>query len=163
MRQRTPGTQSTAKRRSPTRSGQMRVREFMALLPDLVRPHLAPDLRAFKLRGPRHSLVGFYYEDERVHYEVWVQARAARLEIGLHYEADPECNRQGLEALSAHAAAITAALGPTVEGEEWTKHWTRIHENVQLAPLSQAYAAAVAERIAAFINVLEPLRQVGLR
>ena len=83
--------------------------------------------------------------------------------LGLHYEADPECNRQGLEALSAHAAAITAALGPTVEGEEWTKHWTRIHENVQLAPLSQAYAAAVAERIAAFINVLEPLRQAGLR
>jgi len=46
-----------------------------------------------------------------------------------------------------------------VEGEEWTKSWTRIHETAPLQPLTSDYAADVAARLAAFMTVLEPLRR----
>ena len=140
--------------------GQMRTREFLGLLPPLLRERLPEQLQDFQVRGPMFSLLGFYYgEDPRIHYEVWAQHRTGRLEIGLHFEADPGTNTRGLEYLSARAPEIVAALGPGVEGEQWTESWTRLHETSPLEPFTPPYAERVAERLAAYIDVLEPLRR----
>ena len=139
--------------------GELRTRDFLALLPGLTRPLLPEDLQDFVVRGPMFSLVGLHYGEPRVHYEVWVQRRAAVLELGLHFEAEAERNAAGLLALSEYADAIGGRLGPRVEGEEWTKSWTRIHETAALRPLTPDYAAAVAKRLAALVAVLEPLRR----
>lgn len=136
----------------------MPARDWVALLPDLLRSALPEPLRDFHVRGPRHSLIGFYYgADERIHYEVWVQPRTGMLEVGLHFEAAPERNLALLEALAAHIDAIMAALGPQVEGEQWTKRWTRLHETRPLEPLSPGYAGRIAARVAQYIGALEPL------
>lgn len=158
-----PPPPARRRRATPGRlPGELTARAFTALLPDLVRPLLPPDLADFAVRGPMFSLVGFYYgENPKVHYEVWVQRRLGLVEVGLHFEADAATNAAGFSALSEHAGEIVARLGPAVEGEPWTKHWARIHQNLPLQPLTPDFAAAVAERVAAFITVLEPLRRAA--
>lgn len=145
--------------RSPSSTPELRIKDFLGLLPDLLRQQLPGPLGDFRVRGPVFSLVGFYYgADPRIHYEVWVQRRTGRLELGLHFEAEPEVNAHWLAHYSRHATEIVAALGPGVEGEQWTERWTRLHETQALEPLSAAFAARVAARLATFIRVLEPLR-----
>ena len=144
-------------------SGRMNTRTWLMLLPELLNAALPEPLRDFRVRGPRHSLIGFYYgADERIHYEVWIQPRTGMIELGLHCEAEPERNLALLEAMAAEIETIIAALGPQVEGEQWTKRWTRIHETRFAEPLSPAYAAAVAQRLARYITTLEPLLRASI-
>ena len=107
------------------------------------------------------SLIGFYYEDPKVHYEVWLQPRLRRVEIGLHFEGPAAANLRGLERVSEHAGEIVERLGPGVEGELWDKGWTRVHEGIVLEERKPAYARRLAARMAAFIEVLEPIRRSG--
>lgn len=137
----------------------MKTREFLGLLPDLVRERVPVDLRGFSVRGPMFSFVGFYYEDPKVHYEVWLQTRLARVEVGLHFEGPAAANLLGLERVSEHAGKIVEALGPGVEGELWDKGWTRVHEGMGLEERTPEYAGRLAARIAAFIEILEPVRR----
>src|SRR4051794_16293672 len=42
----------------------------------------------------RGGLAKFWYgDDTSVHYEVWVHQRTQQLELGLHFESNPEYNR----------------------------------------------------------------------
>ena len=164
MLERRPPEPSHVKRprraRGALPSSELITKEFLTLLPAIVHDLLPEDLSDFKVRGPVFSLVGFYYaEDPRVHYEVWIQRRTSRLEIGLHFEAEPEVNSRWLQYFSTRAPEILARLGPSVEGEQWTQRWTRLHESLPLAPLTPGYAEQVARRIADFIHVLEPMRR----
>ena len=146
-----------------SRAKPLPTRVFLGSLPDLVREALPPDLQDFQVRGPMFSLIGFYYEDPKVHYEVWLQPRLRRVELGLHFEGPAAANLRGLERVSEHAAGIVEALGPGVEGELWDKGWTRVHEGLPLEERTPAFAARLAARIGAFIAVLEPVRRSGRR
>jgi hypothetical protein len=157
------GGRTGARQRGEGRT-RLATREFLGLIPDGVRKCLPEPLRDFSVRGPVFSLIGLYYgADPRIHYEVWLQRRAGRIEIGLHFEADAETNRRGLEVLSDRAEEIVSALGPEVEGEHWDRGWTRIHQGLPLGSGDAAVARAAAERLAAFIRVLEPMRRDGSR
>ena len=48
----------------------MKSREFLELLPDLVRQQLPPGLEGFQVIGPTGSLVKLHYHRPTVHYEV---------------------------------------------------------------------------------------------
>ena len=143
------------------RAPALPTRSFLALLPGLVRVALPEPLQGFQVRGPMFSLVGLYYEDPRVHYEVWLQRRIRRVEIGLHFEAVAAENQRCLELMGAHAPAIVDALGPSVEGEPWDRGWARVHESIPIEPYTQEYAAGLAARLARFIEVLEPIRRAA--
>lgn len=118
---------------------------------------MPPELRDFQVAGPMASLVKLHYGDRRVHYEVWVQQKRSIVEVGLHFEGEPQHNARALEALSLRYAEIASALGPDVEPEQWTESWTRIHMTLPIAPLEPPFAAHVAERLAALIRTLEPM------
>ncbi len=140
---------------SPKRG--MRIRDFLSLLPPLVRNELPEDLKGFKTVGPAFSLIKFHYGRPAIHYEVWVQRRTGRVELGLHFEADPETNARYLERLSEYFVEIQAGLGLEVEPEQWTKSWTRLHQSVPLETLDEAFAGTIAGRIAKMIAVLQPI------
>jgi hypothetical protein len=136
----------------------MRVREFLALVPDQVRGRLPPALQGFQVLGPFGSLVKLYYgESHRIHYEVWVQRRQGQVELGLHLEADPETTAHLLGRLAGRFAAVRRGLGPAAEPEQWTASWTRIHETLPLGPLDPAALRRVALRLARYIRTLQPL------
>jgi hypothetical protein len=134
--------------------------EFMRALPDAVRARLVKRLRDFKAAG-RSWLVQFYYEDPRLHYEVWnLGPRRGRLEIGLHFESpDRELNARLLDGMLSHLFEIKAELGPSFEAEPWDKGWTKVYETISLQPFNAEYLERVAARMAQVIDVLEPIRR----
>jgi hypothetical protein len=106
----------------------------------------------------RWGLLQVYFDNPTVHYEVWVQRKAGRIEIGLHFEGEQEENYRWAQALAPRALEIQAQLGPSVELEEWTRIWTRLHESWALrGDLTDELAEEVAQRLARFMEVLEPL------
>ncbi|MCH8160534.1 MAG: hypothetical protein IIB88_01435 [Chloroflexi bacterium] len=137
----------------------MRIRDFLTLVYDSVPERLPQPLREHQWRV-RWSMLQVYFGRPNVHYELWVQKKARRIEIGLHFECEREESYRWAEVLAPRAIEIQAQLGQNVELEEWTKSWTRLHETLHLdADLSEALAADVAQRLARYIEVLEPILQ----
>lgn len=137
----------------------MRIRDFLLLVHDELPGHLPEGSPHYEWRV-RWSMLQVYFERPAIHYEVWVQRKARRIEIGLHFEADREENQRWAEALAPMALEIQAQLGPAVELEEWTSSWTRLHETVPLeGDLTTDMASDMARRLACFIEVLEPIRE----
>lgn len=135
----------------------MRIRDFLFLMYDHLSQRLPEPLREHHWRV-RFSFLQVYFETAAVHYEVWVQRKTSRIEIGLHFEGEREDNYGWASALGGRALEIQAQLGPSVELEEWTQSWTRLHETQPLdGKLTPELAEEVSERLARYIEVLEPI------
>ncbi len=141
--------------------GEMKTREFLENLPDLVRQQLPPELKDFQTVAPMGSLVKLHYGVRQVHYEVWVRTRKREVELGLHFEGDPQSNLRHLALLREHGSTIRSALGPGVAIEEWDKGWTRLHETVPLEPLTMDFLVEVSFRLSEVMQTLEPLVRAG--
>ncbi len=143
----------------------LHLQNFLMHVHDVLAERLPKRLRGYKWRA-RSSLLQVYFGDPAVHYEVWVQRKTGAIEIGLHFEGEREENYRWAETLAPRALEIQAQLGPSVELEEWTQKWTRLHESRPFAgrdewkpsrDLTEELAEQVAERLARFIEVLEPI------
>jgi hypothetical protein len=141
------------------------VSTFLMHVHDTLAKRLPKPLRKYEWRV-RSSLLQVYFGAPAVHYEVWVQRKTGTIEIGLHFEGEREENYRWAETLASRALEIQAQLGPGVELEEWTQKWTRLHESRPFAgggdwrpsrDLTEELAEEVAERLARFIEVLEPI------
>ena len=133
----------------------------MENLPDVVRQQLPPELEDFQTVAPTASIVKLHYGAKSVHYEVWVQRRKREVEVGLHFEGDPESNLHNLTRLRQRRTDIHSALGPGVALEEWDKGWTRVHEIVPLEPLTMDFLVEVSFRLSEMMKTLEPLLRAG--
>ncbi len=98
------------------------------------------------------SIAQLYTGNPNLHYEVWRRARLGVIELGLHFEADPLTNARLLAAFRARAKEIRESLGD-VAIEEWDKGWARVYESLPL----DTDADRCAERLAAYVRVLEPI------
>ncbi len=136
----------------------MRLREWMEALPRRLKLLLPPDLQGFRWSA-RPWLVQVYYRDPALHYEVWhLGERRGRIEVGLHFESrDPVRNRAMLMAACAHIWEIRAQLGPYVEAELWDRGWAKVFETHPLTPLDEDSLERFAQRLARWIQTLEPL------
>jgi hypothetical protein len=106
----------------------------------------------------RFGYVQYYRGKPDVHYEVWVQRKTQRLEIGLHFEGpDRDRNYERAEALAIRAPDVQKAIGAEYELEEWTKAWTRLHRSFDAPALTDALADDAAERVVALIHGMEPI------
>jgi hypothetical protein len=124
---------------------------------DLVRKGLFSRLGREPQFRLRHSMLQVYFQDPRQHYEVWLRNSAGLVEIGLHFEGEKDDNLARLNAIAEAMPEIAPALGTPVDLEQWTESWTRLHETVPLKPLDQRFAAALADRVFAYIEALEPV------
>lgn len=134
----------------------MRVREFMSLVLEHVRGMVPQELAGFSAHI-RFVWLQLYYWTPKVHYEVWLIRKTGRIEIGLHFEGEREFSYRWAAVMAQHMPQIQARLGPRMELEEWTPSWTRIHQTIPYAPLTEELAQEVAHRLADTIIVLQPL------
>jgi hypothetical protein len=142
------------------------INQFLYAVYDALHRRLPKPLRKHDWRV-RTSILQVYFGDPTVHYEVWVQRKGWCVEVGLHFEGgDRERNYLWAAALAPRALEIQSQLGPGVELEEWTAKWTRLHESRPLPGdskkpiklvLSEELVDEVAERVARFVEVMEPL------
>jgi hypothetical protein len=143
--------------RSLCHHAAVRIRDFLLAVYDALSARLTGALRDHEWRV-RWSLLQLYFGNPTVHYEVWVQKKNRRIELGLHFEGERDDNYAWAAALAPRALEIQAQLGPSVELEEWTESWTRLHETISFeGKLDEALAAEIAGRLARFMEVLEPL------
>lgn len=135
----------------------MRIKDFLTLVYDHIPDALPESLRDHQWRV-RWSLLQVYFDRPAIHYELWVQRKKHRIEIGLHFECDREESYRWAEALAPRAMEIQAQLGPDVELEEWTEKWTRLHETLTLeGDLTDELAVDLAQRFVRYMTVLEPI------
>jgi hypothetical protein len=134
----------------------MRVRDFLMLVRERLESLLPAELCSFQARI-RFNLLQVYYEHPSLHYEVWPQRKNGRIEIGLHFEGEREESYGWAAVLAERMPELQAALGPSLELEEWTPTWTRLHHTVPLGPLTEDLAGEVAQRIATLIQTAQPI------
>ena len=137
----------------------MKTKEFLENLLELVRQQLPPELSGFQVKGPITSLIKLHYEIPSVHYEVWIQRRKGQVEVGLHFEGDPESNARSLELLRHRAGEVLSALGDDIEFERWDRGWTRVHHTLPLEPLADDFLVEVSFKLSGMMRILEPLRR----
>ena len=135
----------------------MKSREFLEILPEMVRQQLPSELGDFEVVSTMSTLMKIHYGVPTVHYEVWIQRRKKQVEVGLHFEGDRESNSRHLEMLRQRATDIRSALGDAVELEEWDKGWTRAHRTVPLEPLDDDFLVEVSFTLSGMIRTLEPI------
>ena len=135
----------------------MKTKEFLETLPDLLRQQLPPELSGFQVHPRVTSLTKFYYDRATTHYEVSIHKRSAVLELGLHFEGEPESNFRHLELLQSLSPQIHESLGDDFEIEEWVRGWTRGYESIPLEPLTDDFLVEVSFKMSAMIQSLEPL------
>jgi len=135
----------------------MRVAEFMPLVDERALAVLPDELRRGLTSRVRSVWLQLHYHTPKVHYEVWLTRKTNRIEIGLHFEGTRAISYLWADLMSAHAPEILGQLGPSVEFEEWTPSWTRIHQSIPYDPLSDSLADEVAQRLAEMITVLQPI------
>lgn len=134
----------------------MRIGDFLALVHEGMERALGPDLEGMSWRQ-RFGYLQYFRTTPAVHYEIWVQKKTARLEIGLHFEGERDANYAAAELLAIRAGDIAASVGPDFELEEWTQQWTRLHRAFPAPALTPELAADAAQRAAALIRGMEPI------
>jgi len=135
----------------------MKVRDFLNAVYESLIKRLPKQYRKHEWRI-RFGYLQIYFDNPAVHYEAWVQRRAGRIELGLHFEGERDTNYRWAELLGARALEVQAQLGGDVELEEWTEQWTRLHETRQFtSALSQDLADEIAVRMCRFVEVMEPI------
>ncbi len=135
----------------------MKTKEFLETLPDLLRQQLPPELAGFQVHPRVTSLTKFYYGTASTHYEAWIQKRKGIIELGLHFEGEPESNFRHLELLQSRSPEIHESLGVGVELEEWVRGWTRAYESIPLEELTDDFLVEVSFKMWAMMQTLEPL------
>jgi hypothetical protein len=146
----------SAESKVTVRGSNLNRRDFFALVASHVRAKLPSDLADFHHHA-NIMLLKIDYGVERVHYEVWVDGARQRLEIGLHFEDGPASTAAYLAFFDARIVEIKYHLGVNVELERWTISWGHVFESMALGPLDRKLAQTVADRLAAYIALLQPL------
>jgi hypothetical protein len=121
-----------------------------------LRAELPPELRGFELRQTPF-LMKLYYQNERVHFEVWVDSLRQQIEIGLDFEDGAASTAAYLAYFDGHIVEIKEQIGPEVELERWTRTWGHFVEVYPIAPLNPERAIMIADRMVIFMTVLQPL------
>ena len=122
----------------------------------MLRKELPGPWRTFRTRRFGH-LLKIYFDNERIHYEVWVDSRRQQIELGLHLEDGPASTFAYLEVLDRNIVEIKHALGPSSELGRWTLSWGHLVEAWPLETLSKEVRASIGERVLLYIVTLQPL------
>jgi hypothetical protein len=128
---------------------------FQALAATLAR-RLPAQLRDFEAVRGRGRLLKLEYGHPETHFEAWHHRAAGRLEVGLHFEGERELNGAAHVFFRGRIVEIKRAL-PRAELEPWDRGWARLYETVPAPELSDRSLSQAAERLTAYVTVLQPM------
>jgi hypothetical protein len=140
-------------------SGNARVlsaSDFFEVLPSALAGHLPVELRGFDAVRGRGRLLKIDYGHPETHFEAWHHPSAGRLEVGLHFEGPAKLNAEAQVYFRHRIVEIKRAL-PRAELEPWDHGWARLYETAAAPELSDRTLNLAAQRLAAFIVVLQPM------
>ncbi len=121
-----------------------------------LRADLPGDLSQFQVRNYSY-LIKLFYDNERVHFEVWVDSIRAQIEIGLDFEDGADSTSAYLAFFDDRIVEIKAQTGPALELERWTKTWGHFVEVYPIAPFDRETAKNIGDRMVVIMSTLQPL------
>jgi hypothetical protein len=139
----------------------MRSSDFLDGVVERLRVELPAEWAGFQMRSQAHQ-VKLWYQEPRLHYEVWPVGGRSMLEVGLHFEADPATNHQLVQRFDPHIVWLKATLDGAVELEQWTASWGHLFHVFPAPRLDSALQATVVAWLGRLIPVAEPLLQAAL-
>jgi hypothetical protein len=122
----------------------------------ILRRELPEPMRGFRTRRFGH-LLKIYFDNERIHYEVWVDTRRHQIELGLHLEDGPASTLAYLELLNRRILEIKHILGHDAELGRWTLSWGHLIETWPLGTLDKDVRAMIGNRTLLYISTLQPM------
>jgi hypothetical protein len=122
----------------------------------VLRKELPEPMRGFRTRRFGH-LLKIYFDNERIHYEIWVDTRRQQIEVGLHLEDGPASTLAYLEMLDRRILEIKHILGPDAELGRWTLSWGHLIETWPLQTLDKDVRATIGSRTLLYIETLQPM------
>ena len=131
-------------------------RRFFAAIVTHLRGSLPEELRRFAHRGD-FNLMKIWWDNPRVHFEVVIDQRIDRIEVGLHLEDGPASTIAYLRALDARVVELKHELGHHFELERWTTSWGRLYELLPLETIDERTGKQIAHRVERLISVLQPI------
>jgi hypothetical protein len=138
------------------RGASLRRQEFLTRVVNQLRKELPEEFAGFQVKS-MSQLVKIYYQNERVHYEVWISSNRQLTESGLHFEDGPVSSAAYLAYFDRLIVELKHELGETIELERWTSNWGHLFEIVPLGKLTDFQSERVANRLAQMITTLQPL------
>ena len=99
----------------------------------------------------------YRYPNPAIHFELQPQPSRGVVELGLHFESDPEVNDLAAATIAAAAGEIIPVLGPDWELEVWTASWRRLHRTFRFEALTARLSEEVGEALAAALRNLSPI------
>jgi hypothetical protein len=139
----------------------MRLGEFLDGVVAHTRAALPPERAAVQVRRQTH-LVKLWYQEPRLHYEVWPVGGRDLIEAGLHFEAAAEVNARLLRWFDPHIVALKATLDGAIDLEQWTPSWGHLYHVFPAPALTPALQREVADWLVRLIVVAEPLLEMAL-
>jgi hypothetical protein len=142
---------------------QIKVSQFVKLVPEQTRPLLPTRLRDFRvLLMPWLSQL--YYQDKLIHYElVKLPSRYGdtRLELGLHFESrDHALNSHYLHGFEHYLFEVRDELGENWHAEQWDRGWTKIYTTFDFMTMDEDLVQEVAGLMARTIIKLQPIYEM---
>jgi hypothetical protein len=93
---------------------------------------------------------------QTIHFELWLHHGRNLIELGLHFEDEPDVNDRLFKYFSGCLLEIQEELGDSVWVEQWDKGWSRLYEVRPMYPLSDERIADTAARLCEMIQCLQP-------
>lgn len=137
--------------------GDMKTRDFVFLCEELTLRKLPPGFPDSQRKVMWTILQLAYGGDPNIHFELQPNMGRRAVELGLHFEADPERNAAWAHAIALEGDELASALGPEWELEDWTSSWWRLHRVYHFEVLSAEFAEEVAAEFARALAILVPL------
>jgi hypothetical protein len=138
----------------------MKATEFVAFCEELALANLPRELPRPE-RKVMWTILQLYYGSPEVHFEVQPHVGRGIIELGLHFEGQPEANEAWAGLVAARAHELSAALGPAWELEEWTASWRRLHRTWRFEQLTGELGREVAGQLRTALAVLQPVLVEG--
>lgn len=133
----------------------MQTREWLFYTEDLMLAALPDAVPRFQ-RRVMWTILQFYQQDPRIHFELQPSPSRGLVEVGLHFEGTAEENEVWAARVAAHSCELQAALGPEWELEEWTASWRRLHRVYRFEHLEGQLGRDIAAEWARAITLLWP-------
>lgn len=130
--------------------------DFFSGLRKGLKARLPAELRGFQTIRGRGRLMKVHFGEPAYHYEAWHHAGAARLEVGLHFEASAAENEAAFEFFRARIVEVKAGL-PRAELEPWDRGWSRLYETIPAARLDQAVLDRGIDLVHDYVVTLQPM------
>jgi hypothetical protein len=140
----------------PRRDGTLKAREFLFFVEDLALQAIPANFPAPE-RRLMWTILQLHYGEPTIHFEIQPRPATGSIELGLHFEGQPEANEANAVLIAGHAHHLRATLGPEWELEEWTASWRRLHRTYPFTSLNGALGREVAADFTNLILTLTPI------